>query len=319
MFRNKEYILTILREGSFSKAAQKLYVSQPSLSATVKRLEAKLLSPIFNRTNPITLTEVGEMYIKYALEIEEKEKNFEKYIFDNINILAGTIKIGGSSLVSSFVLPNMISKFKKDYPHIKFEIYEDNTKNLLHKLAQGELDIIIDDVEINEEHLQPTIAKSEVLLLAVPKSFEINNTLKEFRLTAKNIKSKKHLSEKYLVSIDNFSKEPFILLNPENGTGRRAIKIFENHDLDPNIVFHLDQQVTAYNAASSGMGITFVSDTLVKHIDFNSPLYYYVLNDKEVLRDIYFYNISNRYLSVACRKFIEYNSLMSTKKSRVEK
>lgn len=309
MFRNKDYILTILREGGFSKAAQKLYVSQPSLSALVKKLETKLSSPIFNRTNPITLTEVGKTYVKYALEIEEKERNFEKYIFDNINILAGTIKIGGSSSASSFVLPNMISKFKNDYPCIKFEIYEDNTKNLLHKLSQGELDIIIDDIEFNDENLQSTIAKSEVLLLAVPKSFEVNNTLKEFRLTAKNIKSKKHLSNKYLISIENFSNEPFILLNPENGTGRRAIKIFENHNLTPNVVFYLDQQVTAYNAAHSGMGVTFVSDTLVKHIDFNSPLYYYLLNDKEVLRDIYFYNISKRYLSVACRKFIEYNSM----------
>ena len=80
MFKSKNYVLTILKEGSFSKAAEALYVSQPSLSATVKRIEEKISAPIFDRsTNPISLTQIGAEYVRCAKEIEASEKNFEKF------------------------------------------------------------------------------------------------------------------------------------------------------------------------------------------------------------------------------------------------
>ena len=61
MFENKDYIIAIAEEGSFSKAAERLYVSQPSLSATVRRIENKISVPLFDRsTNPVSLTEAGE-------------------------------------------------------------------------------------------------------------------------------------------------------------------------------------------------------------------------------------------------------------------
>ena len=99
MFKNKEYVLAILREGGFSKAAEKLYVSQPSLSATVRRIEEKLSTPIFDRaTNPIALTEVGKEYVKSANEIERIERDMKQFVSDRVNFCTGEIKIGASSL-----------------------------------------------------------------------------------------------------------------------------------------------------------------------------------------------------------------------------
>lgn len=308
MFRNKEYILTIYKEGSFSKAAQKLYISQPSLSASVKRIEDKITFPLFDRsTTPVSLTEAGREYIKTALEIEEKEKNFERYISDYSDMLTGSIRIGGSSLFSSFMLPGMISEFKNKHPNINFEIYEDNTKNLMEKLSLGTLDLIIDNAVIKNENISSVTYTAENLLMAVPADFEINDMLKDFRMTARDIKNNKHLSEKYNVKLADFCKYPFIFLNPENDTGMRATMLFKKHNLSPDVVFYLDQQVTAYNISCSGMGISFVSDTLVKHMDSEPALFYYKLNDEEVTRNIYFYKKNNHYLSNACRKFIESN------------
>ena len=127
MFKNKNYVLEVYKKGSFSRAAESLYVSQPSLSASIKRIEDKIKAPIFDRsTNPISLTEIGKEYVKYALEIDGKEKDFERFVLDSDNLLAGTIKLGGSSLFSSFMLPKIISNFKQKYPEIKFEVVEDN-------------------------------------------------------------------------------------------------------------------------------------------------------------------------------------------------
>ncbi len=308
MFKNKEYVLAIYREGSFSKAAEKLYISQPSLSATIKRLEAKLAMPIFNRsTIPITLTDAGKEYVKYALEFEKSERDFEKYVLDTAGLATGTIRIGGSSLFSSFMLPKMISEFNQKFPKVKFEISEGNTKDLINKINNSELDIIIDNTVINEDDIHPTEYITECMILAVPEQLEINERLKDFRLSAKDIQNDKHLKKQLKVDIEQFKDETFILLNRENDTGKRALNIFKNHNISPDIAFFLDQQVTAFNVTLTGMGISFVSDTLIKNTNVKQPVYYYTPTDNDVYRKIYFYNKNDRYLSIACKKFIEFS------------
>lgn len=309
MFKNKEYVLSVYREGSFTKAAEKLYVSQPSLSATIKRVEDKIGSPIFDRsTSPVSLTEVGQEYVRNALEIEQKEKDFELFISDYTSLLAGKIKVGGSSLFSSFVLPKLISDFNATYPKIQFELFEDSTKSLMNMLSLGELDVVIDNATLRDQNILSTLYSSEILVLAVPRSFEINERLKDFAMTADDIKKDKHKNPSGVVELKEFKDETFILLNPENDTGKRAANLFKKHALSPKISFYLDQQVTAYNVSCSGLGITFVSDTLIKHSDATPDLYFYRLTDREMARNVYLYQKGNRYLSLAARKFIKMNT-----------
>ena len=81
MFTWKKYVYEIYKEKSFSKAAQNLYISQPSLSARIKKIEQELGAPLFDRsTTPLRLTEVGEAYIKASEEIFQIEQNMENYI-----------------------------------------------------------------------------------------------------------------------------------------------------------------------------------------------------------------------------------------------
>ncbi len=310
MFTHKDYIIAIYEEGSFSKAANRLYVSQPSLSASVKRIEERISLPLFDRsTSPVSLTEAGREYIRYALEIREKEQNFERYISNLANTVSGSVKIGGSSLFSSFFLPTMISEFNSIYPAVKFEIIEDSTKNLTEKLRLGTIDIIIDNAIIDDPAIRSTVYKTETLLLAVPHNFSVNNKLENYRLSVKDIKSKKYLSNKYDVDLKHFSDCAFILLNPENDTGKRASNLFKKHNIKPNVSFLLDQQVTAYNISRTGLGISFVSDALINHTDSEKQLCYYKLNDEEITRCIFFYRKKNHYLSTACQKFIELNKM----------
>ena len=310
MFTNKHYIIAIYEEGSFSKAAERLYVSQPSLSASVKRIEDRISLPLFDRsTSPVSLTEVGREYIRCALEIKAKEQNFERYLSDCANTVKGAVRIGGTSLFSSFMLPFMISDFNSEYPDVTFEIIEDSTKNLIEKLSLGTIDIIIDNAVIDNSAIKSTVYKKETLLLAVPRDFSINDKLAKFRLSATDIKGGKHLSDKYNISLKYFADCPFILLHRENDTGRRANLLFRKHGINPKTLFSLDQQVTAYNISRTGAGISFVSDTLIKHTDSEKQLYYYKLEDEEITRKIFFYRKNNHYLSIACQKFIELNRM----------
>ena len=89
MFSNKEYVLAVYRQKSFSKAAQELYISQPSLSATIKRLEAKLGSPIFDRsTKSMRLTEAGTAIYQAAKKMQGTEKEVSMILTDIKHLLA---------------------------------------------------------------------------------------------------------------------------------------------------------------------------------------------------------------------------------------
>ena len=307
MFKNKEYILSVYREGGFTKAAEKMFISQPSLSASVKRIEEKVGLPIFDRSNtPLTLTEVGEEYVKYAMELERKEADFAKYVFDYGNLMVGKVKVGGSSFFSSFILPKMISAFNAEYKEIVFELFEGSTKNLIDKLHTGDLDVIIDNAIINDENIEGQIYTTERLLLAVPKDFAVNQELEPMRITAKEIQSGRYL-KKPAVDLTKLQKEPFVLLNGENDTGKRAEMLFKKYNITPKVLFRLDQQITAYNISCSGIGISFVSDTLIKSIAFSNEIALYNLATPLSERKIYLYHKKNHYQSIACREFIEYN------------
>ena len=307
MFTNKEYVLEVFKEKSFSKAAKNLYISQPSLSASIKRIETKISAPLFDRSsNPITPTEIGMQYIKNALEISKIEEGFLNYANDNLNILKGEIKIGGSSLFSSYILPPMITRFNKMYPHTDFKIYEDKTKNLMMMLLDGDLDIVIDNAIIVDDKIDSYFYTSETVLLAVPKDLPINDKLEEYQLSFEDIKENLHIKDDFpCASLDSFKDEPFILLKNENDTGKKARQLFKQHKFTPNVLFELDQQATAYNISCSGLGISFVSDTLIKKTRIKDNVIFYKLNDKEIKRNIYFYVKNNRYLSNACRRFID--------------
>lgn len=306
MFKNKEYVLTVYREKSFTKASEKLFISQPSLSASIKRIEEKIKAPIFERSSsPLKLTEIGERYVKYATEMENMEKGFCAYLSDHENLLFGKIKIGGSSLFSSFILPELVSHFKSQHPNIELEIYEDSTKNLLTKLLLGEVDVIMDNAVLDDERFVGVVYGQENLLLAIPKSFNVNQALKDKRLLAKDVCNDKHCLQNSCVSPKLFNDLPFVLLNVENDTGKRAQKILKKHKVNHKVVFRLDQQISAFNLARTGMGITFVSDLLVKKSASEQDLYFYPIKDVLATRNIYLYTKKNHYITPAIQKFLQ--------------
>ena len=308
MFKNKEYVLAVVREGGFSKAAEKLYVSQPSLSATIKRIEDKLSSPIFDRTTiPVTLTELGREYVRCAIDIEQRERDFELYTNQRATLTAGEVKVGASSLFSSFALPSMIEHFNKEYPSVIIRIFENNTKNLLRELTDGNLDIVIDNAVIKDDSISSMLYSPETILLAVPDSMLTREDIIPFAFSAQQIKEGRHLSEARTIELNDVCDLPFILLNSENDTGKRAANLFKKHGISPKVAFKLDQQITSYNICTSGMGVCFVSDILVKNAPASESVRFFKLSDPEINRNVYIYQKKNRYSSLACRKFVEHN------------
>lgn len=317
MFNSMKYVYEVYKEKSFSKAAQNLYISQPSLSATIKKTEDKIGAPIFNRsTNPIQLTEVGKQYIKSIEEIMDIQNSFNNYVNDLNELKTGQLAIGGSNFFTSFILPPLITEFTHKYPLVKIHLLESDTATLKNMLLHGSLDLVIDNYDFYDPAYGTQFFAHETLVLAVPKTLESNKAAEKYQLTYKDIINQKHLNEKTpTVPLKVFENDPFIFLRTGNDTRKRAEKICQDHSFSPKVILKLDQQITSYNVACYGMGIAFVSDTLIYKTKPDPNIVFYKLDDPYAKRNIYFYHKQTKYITRAMEEFLKIAKTATTEVS----
>jgi len=306
MFQGMEYVYAVYKAKSFSKAAKELFISQPSLSASIKRIEKKMGYPIFDRsTKPLQLTEYGESYISAVERMMLVRNEFTDYINDLGELRTGCLTIGGTSLFASFVLPAFLTEFGKKFPMIKVELIEETTATLDKMVRNGEVDLVLDNCILDEEVFEWKPLREEHLLLAVPESFPINDELKEYQITPEMIKNGTYLDDSVKeIDLKKFRKQPFILQKKENDTRLRTNQICQKQKFVPEIMMEVDQQMTAYNISNSGMGICFVSDTAVNASRY-SEIIYYKLDKSSSTREVHFYWKKGKYLSRAMEEFLK--------------
>lgn len=306
MLRNMEYVYEVYKQGSFTKAAKSLYVSQPCLSALVKKTEEKLGFPIFNRSsNPLQLTECGQEYIRYIERMRALENEFDNYLNDLRGLKTGKLSIGSNSAFSSLVLPQIISDFNRLYPGVKVTLNEGNIYYLEEKLLNGDLDLVLDNHPMDEKIYRKELFSSEMLLLAVPKSAKIPSALQKFALEHHDVlEGRQLLTQTYAVNIRDFMQNSFIALRHGNDTRIRMDMICEQSGFSPKIQLEVDQLTTAYNIVCSNMGITLVSDTLITHTAPVPGVVYYKLDSEQLYRHSYFYYKNSSYVTRAMREFI---------------
>lgn len=117
MLNEMKYVYEVYKEKSFSKAAKKLFISQPALSNMVRKAEKEMGAPIFDRsTIPLTVTKEGAYYIRTVEKILFLERNLERYFQDIAGLQGGTLALGGASYFCSFVYPDLIARFQTKYP-----------------------------------------------------------------------------------------------------------------------------------------------------------------------------------------------------------
>lgn len=305
MFENMDYIYEIYREGSFSKAAKKLYISQPSLSATVRRVEERLGYPIFDRgTKPLKLTEFGMRYMESVLAVRKIEKDFAEYVNDYGELKTGMLKLGGTNLVSSLIAPRMINEFREHYPHVTVELREGITQDLEEMLGSGELDLVMDYSMPYGAAFDFVKLADEFLMLAVPAAFPINEALREYAVDMEDIKNGAALSGRYVpVPLNEFREVPFVMLRKQNDTYKRAVKMCEDAGFEPRTSFEAAQQMTAYHVCSSGMGAAFVSSMLLSRVPANPGLVYYRLDSDACRRELCLLWKRERYFTRAMESF----------------
>ena len=301
-----EYILQVDSCGSFSKAANELFISQPALSSIIHKEEQRLNTKLFDRSvKPVKPTCAGQKYIEAAKKIRRIEvKLFQELAASDTQ--SKEIIIGSSAFFFVNFINQLIKDFAKQQPKIKFKCIEYSTEQALARLQKKDVDLVITAHNSTIKNCSFIPIRSENIVLAVPASFEINRHLTSYALTLQEINSGAWLDAKYAsVPLNFFADYPFILHKKSKDMYKRAIRMFNNKNMHPNILGHIEDFYTLYFLARSGQGIVFLRDSLLKYMEPTPNLVFYKLDDALATRNINIY-YRDSCVAKAMQEFIEF-------------
>lgn len=296
------YVYEVYRHRSFTRAAQSLYISQPSLSQMIRKAETRIGAPIFDRsTSPIGLTETGRAYIRAAEQVLQIEADFKQYLDDAERCVTGVLTLGGTTFFTTYVLPPILSAFSDQYPGVELRLHEAHTAQLKIELQEGLLDFAIDNSMFDPAVYASQLFQHEQIILAVPRALPVNETAARFRLTSKDLQRKGDTR----VPLSLFADTPFLLLKEGNDTRVRAEQLCAQAGFTPKIRLQLDQQLAAYNLASYGLGAAFISDALALSAPPDERLYFYQIDSPDVYRSINLFYKRTRVLTAPMRALLD--------------
>jgi DNA-binding transcriptional LysR family regulator len=304
--RQLQYMLKVAEERSFSKAAQKLYLSQPSLSQCIQRIEQQLGLPLFDRsTTPLSLTYAGEVFVETARRMLNLNHQLQTQIQEIVDFKKGRLTVGISNTRGSFFLPNILPLFCKKFPGIEL-ILEEGTLAELEDLAmKGVTDLSFVTLPLSTPHFICEPLLTENIVLVVPRSHPL------YKLASNRPPWPQ-------IHLADLREEPFILLKKGRNLRKIADQCFINSGLNPRIIFESQSPETVLSLVKAGMGITFGTDVLAQFGAFPDQIAFFTLDEPLPSRTFAVVYRKERYLSRAALEFIALTKeILSTRKDNV--
>lgn len=231
----------VCRNGSFSKTAKELGLTQPSVSYNIKKLEDELGITLFERGNTLIMTPEAEELLPYVEEALNNLKNGERKINDILQLKRGTLTIGIPSHIGVFLLTGIIKEFSLKYQNIKIEVICKSTKELFKLLGLNELDILIDCSPLEENTKDYVIKK-----IATEKCAFACNPLRT-ELIGKNIE------------ITDILKYPLIVPLKTSSSTKSLKRLFENKKMpfEPSFEIATSDMIAEMTEQNIGIGFLF--------------------------------------------------------------
>ncbi len=290
------YAHEVYKKGSFTKAAKALYISQPSLSAAISRLEKELGFRIFDRsTIPCSLTAEGRIYIESIEEIAESESNMQKRIRALSDTSHGSIKVGGSSFASYLILSQICGAFYKKYPEINVTVDIGNVGSpqvLFDKLDNKEIDILI---TYNDQHtnykIEPVL--EERLVIALHKKMQGTERLQHLALTREEILTKTYAPDRETQDMSVFRDIEFLEFSRKSDTAKRMAKMLGNYKTSRYKIENARHSEMHYNLMHAGLGAVVTTTLGIAQKPYDEDILFFVPRSEESYRKIFFaYNFS---------------------------
>ncbi|WP_352402704.1 LysR family transcriptional regulator [Pyramidobacter sp.] len=300
-----EYVYEVYKSGSLSKAAEKLYITQPALSMAIKKIESSIGMTLFDRkVRPFQLTEAGWLYINAITRIKKIEAELTQRIGDINDLPTGHVRIGGSHYINSYILPPVLSRYSQLYPGIALELVEHSSAVLAKMLEERAVDLTFSCNELFMEDFERYPMFSDRILLAVPRAHPFNRRYRAFALPPRGVMSGHHLhGDCPALPAERCGELEFISLMPGNNLHDRMLQIFAAVGVKPRLKIELSQLATTYHLAAGGFAAAFVSDRMVTAAA--TPLCFYRLDSPLATRQFYALLPSRDYTAKAVRRFIQ--------------
>ena len=280
----------IVDEGSFKKAADSLYVTQPAVSLQIQNLEKQLEIAIFDRGGrKAQLTEGGKILLEYCERILGQCQETCKALEDLNNLKGGSLTIGASQTTGTYLMPRMIGLFRQKYPDIAVQLQVHSTRRTGWKVAQGEIDIAIIGgqlpVELSES-LEVIPYATDELALVLPVQHPLSK-LEEL--------SKEDLYRLAFVTLDN-----------ESTTRKVVDQLLSSYGVDVQrlrVEMELNSLESIKNAVQSGLGAAFLPLISIVRELSNGTIHKPRISDLEIKRELKLINNPGRYSSRAAEAF----------------
>lgn len=293
-FKELIYITKVSDCGSITQAAKELYISQPSLSQIIQKVENELGVKLFNRcTYPITLTYAGERYVEAARRIIMINADLGRELIDICDSKKGRIRVGIPAERAVFTLPQVLTRFKDRYPGFTINTTESDAVVLIDSLRKDLVDfIILPEMEdaLDPDFLAEWVYKEELVLV-----------------TKKGLLN----SGQYLdgnpekADLSKLNSYPFIQMKKGHSIRKKTDKLLRQHKLNPQVIIETDTNFFSTELAICGYGITIVPKSAVDVIGKGKDFDCFSIGGKRVFRHVQVIYKKDTYLDNAERYFIE--------------
>ncbi|WP_296896028.1 selenium metabolism-associated LysR family transcriptional regulator [uncultured Megamonas sp.] len=271
-FRQLESFCAVVRYQSFTKAAEKLYISQPTISTHIRMLEQEFNSRLIIRTTKnIEITPHGKELFACAQKIFTlKNDLIQKWSEENKKI----IRIGASTIPADYILPEVLPLFCQKYPDIQLHIHQNDSGNILQSILNGKFTIGMVGMKSFEKELDFVPFFHDEIVLITPKQEKFLHF------------AQKAFNQDDLISL--LKKETIILREQGSGSKKRLESYFEQINLSEkslNIIARLNDQESIKKLVASGLGISFISAKAITDAD---NLLTIKLPENNLTRSLYF-------------------------------
>ena len=173
------YVLAVAENQNFTKAAEKCFVTQPTLSMQIQKLEDELDIQIFDRSKkPIELTEVGKKIVNQARNIVNESDRIQDIVDQQKGFIGGDFKLGIIPTVMPTLLPMFLKTFVKKYPKVKLKIEELTTDEIISRINDGHLDAAIAATPLENENIKERVLYFEPFVSYIPNKHRLNEKKK---------------------------------------------------------------------------------------------------------------------------------------------
>ncbi|WEG14759.1 LysR family transcriptional regulator [Pullulanibacillus sp. KACC 23026] len=285
--RHLIYFLEVAHRESFTKAANHLFVTQPTISKMVKNLEDEFGVELFDRTGKrVQLTDAGHIILKHAEKIIHSFQNMTHALDDLRDLKTGSVRIGLPPMIGSRFFPKIIGGFREQFPGITIQLVENGAKKVEEEVGRGLLDIGVILLPTDEELFNTySFVKEELRLIVHPSH---------------------PLSGRKVVKLSELKEDPFILFREDFALHDRIINACLSVGFQPVIASESSQWDLISEMVAANLGIALLPETICAGLD---PLRVKSMRliDPIILWQLAIVWRKDHYLPFAAREWIRYN------------